>query len=75
MKGEICMLNEMIDRLVLGKRYQLQEIYELMKDYCIQNSIDDWKHKIRAQLEEKKGTRTLRKYQITYYGDCTYSIE
>ena len=48
------MLNEMIDRLVLGKRYQLQEIYELMKDYCIQNSIDDWKHKIRAQLEEKK---------------------
>lgn len=69
------MLDEMLDMLVLGKRYQLHEIYDMMENYCIQNSIDDWKHKIRALLEEKNGTRTLGKYRLTYYGDSTYSID
>ena len=63
-----------MDRLVLGKKYQLQEIYDLIEDYCVDNGIDDWKHKVRAMLEEKNGVRFLGKYEVTYYGDCTYSI-
>lgn len=68
------MVYELMDRLVLGKKYQLQEIYDLIEDYCIDNGIADWKHKVRAILEEKNGTRSLGKYEVTYYGDCTYSI-
>lgn len=68
------MVNELMDRLVLGKKYQLQEIYDLIEDYCIENNIEDWKHKVRAMLEEKNGTRSLGKYEVTYYGDSTYSI-
>lgn len=68
------MVNELMDRLVLGKKYQLQEIYDLIEDYCIENNIEDWKHKVRAMLEEKNGTRSLGKYKVTYYGDSTYSI-
>lgn len=56
------------------KKYQLQEIYDLIEDYCVDNGIDDWKHKVRAMLEEKNGVRSLGKYEVTYYGDCTYSI-
>ena len=62
------MVYELMDRLVLGKKYQLIE------DYCVDNGIDDWKHKVRAMLEEKNGVRSLGKYEVTYYGDCTYSI-
>lgn len=68
------MVNELMDLLVLGKKYQLQEIYDLIEDYCIENNIEDWKHKVRAMLEEKNGTRSLGKYEVTYYGDSTYSI-
>lgn len=68
------MINELMDRLVLGKKYQLQEIYDIIEDYCVDNNIEDWKHKVRAILEEKNGVRSLGKYEITYYGDCTYSI-
>lgn len=67
------MVYELMDRLVLGKKYQLQEIYDLIEDYCVDNGIDDWKHKVRAMLEEKNGVRSLGKYEVTY-GDCTYSI-
>ena len=68
------MVYELMDRLVLGKKYQLQEIYDLIEDYCVDNGIDDWKHKVRAMLEEKNGVRSLGMYEVTYYGDCTYSI-
>lgn len=68
------MVYELMDRLVLGKKYQLQEIYDLIEDYCVDNGIDDWKNKVRAMLEEKNGVRSLGKYEVTYYGDCTYSI-
>ena len=68
------MVYELMDRLVLGKKYQLQEIYDLIEDYCVDNGIDDWTHKVRAMLEEKNGVRSLGKYEVTYYGDCTYSI-
>lgn len=68
------MVCELMDRLVLGKKYQLQEIYDIIEDYCIANGIEDWKHKVRAILEEKNGIRSLGKYTITYYGNCTYSI-
>lgn len=68
------MVYELMDRLVLGKKYQLQEIYDLIEDYCVDNGIDDWKHKVRAMLEEENGVRSLGKYEVTYYGDCTYSI-
>lgn len=68
------MVYELMDRLVLGKKYQLQEIYDLIEDYCVDNGIDDWMHKVRAMLEEKNGVRSLGKYEVTYYGDCTYSI-
>ena len=51
------MVYELMDRLVLGKKYQLQEIYDLIEDYCVDNGIDDWKHKVRAMLEEKNGVR------------------
>ena len=68
------MVYELMDRLVLGKKYQLQEIYDLIEDYCVDNGIDDWKHKVRAMLEEKNGVRSLGKYEVTYYSDCTYSI-
>ena len=68
------MVYELMDRLVLGKKYQLQEIYDLIEDYCVDNGIDDWKHKGRAMLEEKNGVRPVGKYEVTYYGDCTYSI-
>lgn len=47
------MVYELMDRLVLGKKYQLQEIYDLIEDYCVDNGIDDWKHKVRAMLEER----------------------
>ena len=63
-----------MDRLVLEKKYQLQELYNLIEDYCIENNIEDWKHKVRAMLEEKNGTRSLGKHEVTYYGDSTYSI-
>lgn len=68
------MSNELMDKLVLGKKYTLEEIYKSVEDYCIENNIDDWKHKVRALLEERNGVRTLGKYKITYYGNCTYSI-
>jgi hypothetical protein len=68
------MVNELMDLLVLEKKYQLQKIYDLIEDYCIKNKIEDWKHKVRAILEEKNGTRSLGKYKVTYYGDSTYSI-
>lgn len=68
------MVNELMDRLVLEKKYQLQEIYDLIEDYCIENNIEDWKHKVRAMLEGKNGTRSLGKYEVTYYGGSTYSI-
>ena len=51
------MVNELMDRLVLEKKYQLQELYNLIEDYCLENNIEDWKHKVRAMLEEKNGTR------------------
>ena len=57
------MVYELMDRLVLGKKYQLQEIYDLIEDYCVDNGIDDWKHKVRAMLEEKNGVRSLGKYE------------
>ena len=60
------MVYELMDRLVLGKKYQLQEIYDLIEDYCVDNGIDDWKHKVRAMLEEKNGVRSLGKYEVTY---------
>ena len=31
------MVYELMDRLVLGKKYQLQEIYDLIEDYCVVN--------------------------------------
>ncbi len=68
------MVYELMDRLVLGKKYQLQEIYDIIEDYCVDNGIEDWKHKVRAILEEKNGVRSLGKYIVTYYGDSTYSI-
>lgn len=58
------MVYELMDRLVLGKKYQLQEIYDLIEDYCVDNGIDDWKHKVRAMLEEKNGVRSLGKYEV-----------
>ncbi len=68
------MLNELIDRVVLGKKYELQDLYDLIADYCIENEIDDWKHKLRALLEEKNGVRSLGKYPVTYHGNSKYSI-
>lgn len=68
------MVYELMDRLVLGKKYQLQEIYDIIEDYCVDNGIEDWKHKVRAILEEKNGVRSLGKYIVKYYGDSTYSI-
>lgn len=68
------MVDELMNRLVLGKKYQLQEIYDLIEDYCVDNGIEDWKHKVRALLGEKNGVRSLGKCEVTYYGNCTYSI-
>ena len=33
------MVYELMDRLVLGKKYQLQEIYDLIEDYCVHNPL------------------------------------
>lgn len=68
------MVYELMDKLVLGKKYQLQDIYDIIEDYCVDNGIEDWKHKVRAILEEKNGVRSLGKYSVIYHGDCTYSI-
>lgn len=68
------MTGELMNRMVLYKKYHLQEIYALIEDYCIQNNIDDWKHKVRALLEERNGIRTLGRYKITYHGNGIYSM-
>lgn len=47
------MVYELMYRLVLDKKYQLQEIYDLIEDYCIDNDIADWKHKVRVLIKEK----------------------
>lgn len=68
------MLYELIDRVIFGRKYDLQDLYDLMEDYCIENDIDDWKHKIRALLEERNGARSLGKYPVTHYGNGVYSV-
>lgn len=69
------MVYELMYRLVLDKKYQLQEIYDLIEDYCIDNDIADWKHKVIVLIKEKNRTSSLGKYEVTYYGDCIYSID
>lgn len=63
-----------MDRLVWGKKYQLQDIYDLIKDYCSENNIEDWMHKVGTMIEEKNVIRSSGKYEVTYYSDSICSI-
>lgn len=68
------MVYELLDGMILGKVYHLQELYALVEEYCLENAIEDWKHKVRALLEEREGERKLGPYTVTYYGGAYYSI-
>jgi hypothetical protein len=74
LKGACIMSNELIERVVLGRMYDLQDIYDLIEDYCIENGIDGWKHKVRALLEEQNGVRSFGKYPVTFYRNSTYKV-
>lgn len=61
--------NELLDQMVLGRKYDLQEVYAMIETSDWE--IEDCRHKIRAVLENMDAGC----YQIVYYGNSTYSLE
>lgn len=72
-KGE-KMGKKLVNSVILNKKYKLSEIYDLVENYCAKNNISDWKHKLRAMLEERNGIRKIGNLKILYYGNGTYEF-
>ena len=69
MKDCTLIKNELMDQMVLGKKYELKDLYDMIESNYI---VDDCRHKVRAVLE----TRNINnKYYFVYYGDEIYALE
>ncbi len=69
MKDCTFITNELLDQMVIGKIYDLQELYRMIENTNL--TIDDYRHKIRAVLEKRV---IAGKYQIVYHGNAEYSL-
>ena len=69
MKDCTFIRNELVDQMVIGRKYELCDLYQMIE--ATDDTIEDCRHKVRAVLEKRE---VSGKYQIIYYGKAVYSL-
>lgn len=69
MKDCTFIKNELMDQMVIGRKYDLSGLYQMIE--TCDSTIEDCRHKVRAVLEKREFSG---KYQIIYHGKAVYSL-
>lgn len=69
------MRKELTKRMEVGRIYHLHEIYALMKTWCLNNCMGDWKKCVSSLLYDMRTLRHRYKYTIVKHGRALYSLE
>lgn len=70
MKDCTFITNQLLEKMILEKKYDLDELYRMIE--AANNDISDCRHKVRSVLARRV---ISKRYRIKYHQNSTYSLE